>query len=127
MSIGIDEDVSAEIQILKENKERKMNKIQILLQIQDPYGNQYMLKVSSDSWGVLKYNLTDQFRSTAYSINNMGWKNNPPITIHDYDDAKDVLCDLLNCIEEYTTYSVNKTVAALQQTKDGIVEEIRNA
>jgi hypothetical protein len=103
-----------------------MKKIKILLQIQDPYGNQYMLKVSSDSWGVLKYSLTDQFRSTAYSINNMGWKNNPPITVHDYDNVKDVLCDLLNCVEEYTTYSVNKTVAALQQTKDGTVKEIKN-
>ena len=104
-----------------------MNKIKILLQIQDPYGNQYMLKVTSDDWGVLNYRLTDQFRSTGFSINNMGWKINPPITIHCYDHIEDILCDLLNCIEEYTTYSVNKTIAALQQTKDGIVEEIRNA
>ena len=105
-----------------------MNKIQILLQIQNPFGNQYILKVVSDDWGVLNYILTDQFRSTRFSINNMGWKNNPPITIHDYDHVEDILCDLLNCIEEHTTYSVNKTIAALQQwDKYNKVEEIRNA
>ena len=102
-------------------------RVKFILQIQDPYGNQYVLQITSDQWGVLNYRLTDQSRSTGFSINNMGWKINPPITIHDYDYLKDILCDILNCIEEHTTYSVNKTIAALKQTKDGIVEEIRNA
>ena len=115
-----------------------MHKVKIILQVQDPFGNQFILQVTSDEWGVLKYRLTDLTRSTGFAVSNMGFKSDPPITIHDYssdrategnrrrDQQEQILTHLKMCINEHTTYSVNKTIAALTQTKDGVVKEIRN-
>lgn len=104
-----------------------MNKVKIMLQVQDSWGNQFMLSVTSDDWGVLKYSLSDLTRSTGFALSNMNWKLQPPTTIHGYDKAEDMLTELRMCIMEHTPYDLVKTIVALKQTPYGAVEEMKNA
>ena len=79
-----------------------MIQVKISMVTKDGYGNEHILDISSDDWGVIKYSLYGRKSKIPFSLSNLqiGWKYdcNLPTDIEKYTDVNQLVEDIKYCV-----------------------------
>ncbi|MBC8427840.1 MAG: hypothetical protein H8D94_00050 [Candidatus Pelagibacter sp.] len=79
-----------------------MLQVKISMITKDGYGNENILNISSDDWGIIKYKLSGRKSKIPFSLSNLdiGWKYdcNLPTDIEKYTDVNRLMEDIKYCI-----------------------------
>lgn len=92
-----------------------MEAIKIRLRLGDSMGNTDILNVSSNDWGILKYNLHGEKSRIPESLSNLqiGWRGDHrlPETLDDYNTVDDIVKDVIKAIETGVNHHIDTIFA----------------